>query len=379
MDTGRTVVARIPTSVAGPSRLTTNSEVATISYLKSKLSLPIPKILAWSDDPNNPAGIEYIIQEHVDGAQLHGQWPQMTSSEHMHCTKDLSFKLRDMATLEFPAYGNIYFADAPIDATSKIPLEDGFCIGPYCNPLFWNCGAGDMEMYDERIQKAGLPTLIHADYNKRNIYVSPKDTTQITGLIDWQLTCIEPAFIYAHSTPDFAALPDINPAEENDQPNSADEQWLLKDLAICHQTYDVIMTYKTPKLRPARELDSSLFRLFHYCFTTWRDGIPAIRQELMDLKGIWADLQLPGDFPYSPDEKEIAEHAQQYEDFETKQKLKAWLKIQMQTTSDGWVPNEVWEAAKEANKAAYDEWIESACSEGMTVEEADKLWPFDSR
>jgi hypothetical protein len=32
MDTGKRVVARIPTQVAGPPRLTTNSEVATVEY-----------------------------------------------------------------------------------------------------------------------------------------------------------------------------------------------------------------------------------------------------------------------------------------------------------------------------------------------------------
>lgn len=240
---------------------------------------------------------------------------------------------------------------------------------------------------DDRVQKAALPALIHADYNKRNIYVSPDDPTVITGLIDWQLTCIEPAFIYSQNTPDFAALPDIDPSEEDgdNTPKSRDEEQLLKDLSICHQTYDVIATYKCRKLRPGRQLDSSLFRLFHYCFTSWRDGAPAIRQELIDLRALWPKLKLPGtECPYSPTEQEIAEHARQFEDFETMQKLKTWLKISMQTTSDGWVPNEVWDTAQEANRAAYDEWIETAKESekkggDMTVERADKLWPFDSR
>lgn len=35
MDNGRRVVARVPTGIAGPSRLTTNSEVATMSYCKA--------------------------------------------------------------------------------------------------------------------------------------------------------------------------------------------------------------------------------------------------------------------------------------------------------------------------------------------------------
>ncbi|PGH00170.1 hypothetical protein AJ80_09224 [Polytolypa hystricis UAMH7299] len=273
METGKRVVARIPPPVAGPPRLTTNSEVATITYLQSKTSLPIFKILAWNADPSNPVGIEYIIQEHADG-----------------CTKNLSNKIKEMAALDSPVYGNIYFSGAPIEEDKNIPLEDGFIIGPYCSPLYWNCGAGDAEIYNsrnsnrgpwrnvaeytsglidtalsrlpneqtasadrlpfrgaiqdhvhlinacretmqviikgERVQASAPPTLIHPDYRKRNIYVSPDDPTQVTALIDWQLACAEPGFIYAHNAPDFAALPDVNPAEDKDeakQPLSAEE------------------------------------------------------------------------------------------------------------------------------------------------------------
>lgn len=237
---------------------------------------------------------------------------------------------------------------------------------------------------DKRIQEAATPALVHADYNMRNIYVSSDDPTVITGVIDWQLTGIEPGFIYAHTTPDFASLPDSDPSEEADTLKTDDEKRNLKDLSICNQTHDVIMTLKAPKLRPARLLDPSLFRIFHSCFTTWRDGIPAIRQELIDLRKLWTELQLPGECPYSPNKQELAKHAQQYEDFETLQKLKAWLKFSLRTTSDGWVPNEVWETAKEVNREAYGEWIQTAREseargEDMTIEKAEKLWPFDSR
>ncbi|CAG8908077.1 unnamed protein product [Penicillium egyptiacum] len=105
MDTGKRVVARIPTRIAPPPRLTTNSEVATIEYLRWKICLPVPKILAWSDDPANPTRSEYIIQDHFDGVQLHEHWSQMDTSQHMLCTKALSLKLHEMAGLDFPAYG----------------------------------------------------------------------------------------------------------------------------------------------------------------------------------------------------------------------------------------------------------------------------------
>lgn len=60
---------------------------------------------------------------------------------------------------------------------------------------------------DGRIQEAASPVLLHPELNKRNIYVSAEDPTIVTGLIDWQSASVEPAFIYANETPDFATPP----------------------------------------------------------------------------------------------------------------------------------------------------------------------------
>lgn len=80
-DNARRLVARLPTAMAGPAGLTTNSEVANIRYSKldhpfrtklarwsltlflvqSSTTVPTPKILDWSDDPSNAIGSEYII------------------------------------------------------------------------------------------------------------------------------------------------------------------------------------------------------------------------------------------------------------------------------------------------------------------------------
>lgn len=76
---------------------------------------------------------------------------------------------------------------------------------------------------DKRIKNAATPTLLQPDFNKRNIYVSAEDPTVITGLIGWQPTSIEPAFIYANEKPDFAAplgVPEEDPLE--DEQNQAE-------------------------------------------------------------------------------------------------------------------------------------------------------------
>lgn len=94
--------------------------------MKTKLSLPIPKVLDWNDDLSNPVGTEYIIQEHVMGVQLHQIWPKMNTEQHMLCTKSLSMAIKKMASLDFPAYGSLYFSDAPIDSDLTIPFEQGY-------------------------------------------------------------------------------------------------------------------------------------------------------------------------------------------------------------------------------------------------------------
>ncbi|KAF7944453.1 hypothetical protein EAE96_010845 [Botrytis aclada] len=276
LDNGKRVVARLPTRVAGPSALTTNSEVATIAYVKSHTTIPVPHILAWSDDASNPIGSEYIIMKHVEGVQLQERWLTISGSQYPACVQSVCMTMKQLAALEFPAYGSIYFENAPFDSTLKIPLSEGFCIGPHCSTTYWDCSASQMEkglivpagpwkdlaayssglianghsklsstsfqinssrppyfgtikehrnllysaqkilqklITQPQIKNASVPTLLHADVHARNIYVSDEDPTLITCLIDWQASSIEPAFTYANDVPDFAAAREESPEE----------------------------------------------------------------------------------------------------------------------------------------------------------------------
>ncbi|KAJ5382009.1 uncharacterized protein N7496_004437 [Penicillium cataractarum] len=399
MDDDSCVVARLPTSIAGPPRLTTNSEVATMTYLRSRLTLPISRVLDWSDDPSNPIGTEYIIQEPVTGAPLHQLWPTMTSEQHMLCTKALSLAMKEMASLDFPAYGSLYFSDAPLDSARKIHLEKSFCIGPHCGSIYWNRGPREIELYgdsspdcgpwknlerycqgliqtgfsrlpkyainnellphqgsnqehirllntsqsilqhlieDTRVQESATPTLLHPDFHMRNIYVSIEDPTVLTGLIDWQSTSIEPAFTYVNQTPDFASIPeDFEEDTFQDERDPKQKQKEYKDALI----YICIKGF-APKLRPARLLDESLFQLFRYSHTSWRDSATALRQDIIDLSSRWDELGVSSSCPFSPSREELGQHARDYEDLEIVRGLKRWLRRSLGTNSDGWVENE---------------------------------------
>lgn len=66
------------------------------------------------------------------------------------------------------------------------------------------------------IQKVASPTLLHPDIHKRNIFVSEDEPSQVTAIIDWQSTSIEPTFVYGIGTPDFLEDPEADIAMIDD-------------------------------------------------------------------------------------------------------------------------------------------------------------------
>ena len=125
MDNGAEVVARLPTRIAGPPKLTVCSEVATIEFgmpaimeaeasslygiVKRRTSVPLPRILDWNVNPSNPVGVEYIIMSLVPGVSLRDKWNTMSGSQQIACIGSLGRLMRELSSLNFPAYGSLYF------------------------------------------------------------------------------------------------------------------------------------------------------------------------------------------------------------------------------------------------------------------------------
>jgi serine/threonine protein kinase len=124
-------------------------------------NIPVPSVLDWSDD-DSALGTEYIIMEYAPGVQLHGQWPSMNSVQHMLCVQKASYLMAEMAKLKFPAYGSLYFADAPIAPDLKIQFTDGFCIGPHCGVRYRDTNPLEPRFYGERAPNRGPCKLLPA-------------------------------------------------------------------------------------------------------------------------------------------------------------------------------------------------------------------------
>ncbi|KAL1989377.1 hypothetical protein VTN96DRAFT_139 [Rasamsonia emersonii] len=136
MNDGNEVIAKIPCPNAGPPWYTTASEVATLKFLQSCMTIRVPKVLAWSADSENAVGAEYIIMEKIPGVALSERWETMNTMQHYKIIERIVEMEKELGSLEFPAYGSLYLRDSVSDRFRCYPLPpaldpDGlFCIGP---------------------------------------------------------------------------------------------------------------------------------------------------------------------------------------------------------------------------------------------------------
>ncbi|GLA56039.1 hypothetical protein AnigIFM63604_004097, partial [Aspergillus niger] len=137
-DSGKEVIARIPTPIAGPSHYTTASEVATMDFLRVVLGIPIPKVLAYSTSSTNPVGTEYIIMERIEGVSLASRWLSLTTEEVKSVMKQVAEIEHRTFTHSFPGYGSLY-RGKDIKGEVQIPTSvEDFCIGPVAARQFWH-------------------------------------------------------------------------------------------------------------------------------------------------------------------------------------------------------------------------------------------------
>ncbi|KAL4816249.1 hypothetical protein BDW67DRAFT_175726 [Aspergillus spinulosporus] len=381
---------KIPFQLAGPARLTTLSEVATIRYLQAKTSIPIPKILDWNhncSNINNTVGCKYIIMEHANS--------------QVRCIHAIYWTIKELVDLEFPAHVSIHFDNA-LDSVGKQLLGDGICIGLYCGTRYWGCDAGERRYYhyarqnygpypsalsieddcdglvgsglsrvpredvetekrpiyqgspaahlvllesarsllkqmtvDHRIHNSAAPVLFYPDLHMRNLFVFQDNPSAITGIIDWQSTSVEPMFWYLDKNPDFATGSEF-----------------------CTKAFKLSSRLITPRLSGPRLMDKSFFRPFCYCYRTWKDSVVVLRHEMIKTARLWKALEL---------KEELVNHTKEYQLFEAAQNLRTDLCSLLNTAEllDGMLQAVVSNPDVDDDEPVKDE---------MTLR---AIWPFD--
>ena len=108
------------------------------STVQTHTQVPVPRVLAWSSDPSNPVGVEYIIMEKAPGIQLFKAWENMSDGDQFSLVLKLTELEGQIAKVRFPACGSLYLresmgsSDKHVSLGSEMDPSHEFCIGPSC-------------------------------------------------------------------------------------------------------------------------------------------------------------------------------------------------------------------------------------------------------
>ncbi|KAI2606604.1 kinase-like domain-containing protein [Hypoxylon sp. NC1633] len=150
MDNGSAVIARIPNPNSNSPRLTIASEVATMDFALRILGLPVPKVLAWSMEADNPVQSEYIVMEEAAGDQLGDIWDTLSLETKLEIVKDLVAIEKRLLSVSFTRYGSLYFAhhgfpgcvkaeaEGDLPASLSAEIERRYVLGPVSGRGFWD-------------------------------------------------------------------------------------------------------------------------------------------------------------------------------------------------------------------------------------------------
>jgi hypothetical protein len=236
----------------------------------------------------------------------------------------------------------------------------------------------------DAVKAASKPILFHPDFHTRNIFVDVSDPTQVTGIIDWQSAAIEPAFVNALEIPDFAQeLPFDGTL---DAIRNADMDAAQADAQRCASTW-AVMVHLCPKLGEAASvLDPLLCRYMAASSCGWLDDMVSVRSLLADLSKRWESLGLPGRSLYRPSQSDLQDLSVKLDELESTQRLRMYMARLLRCEMDGWVSAERWEEILPIYREQYEQFIDACIasreegeSEGVAVEKAQRLWPFDLR
>ncbi|KAI6040112.1 hypothetical protein EDC04DRAFT_2679705 [Pisolithus marmoratus] len=99
-------------------RLKTESEIATMQYLRDKTSIPVPDVYHYNSNPYNRLGGEYILMSKAAGIPLSQVYYAMSNKELKSLFTNLASIILPLFAQRFSHIGSLYFGPSPDVSTS---------------------------------------------------------------------------------------------------------------------------------------------------------------------------------------------------------------------------------------------------------------------
>lgn len=192
---------------------------------------------------------------------------------------------------------------------------------------------------------------------------------------------MEPAYVFAAETPDFAAgLPEQEASEQAVDEGSTESQAFANfkaDVDFCVRTWSIVPSI-CPKFRETSQLDDSVLQLLSAPSNGWLEDADSLRLILSNIKQKWTELELPGDSFYQHTEKEAEALEVRLDRKRSTQRLREFLSRHLGCDDDGWVAAHRWDDILPRYREIYRSFVKSVAKSDPD-EDADDLWPFDQR
>ncbi|KAI0287109.1 hypothetical protein BC826DRAFT_73329 [Russula brevipes] len=116
---GRVVIARVARRFM--PRRKTESEVATMEYVRTHTSIPVPNVHFYDSNPYNRLGGEYIIMSKADGVPLSSVYQFMPHKTLIALLDNLASIVIPLFAHRFSSVGSLYNGPAPVGSTAPRP------------------------------------------------------------------------------------------------------------------------------------------------------------------------------------------------------------------------------------------------------------------
>lgn len=85
----------------------TESEIATLNYLRRNTMIPVPRRIAWDSSSENELDFEWILLETLDGATVGSVWRTMPWDAKLTLAKDLASIFSQLWSQRFDSIGSL--------------------------------------------------------------------------------------------------------------------------------------------------------------------------------------------------------------------------------------------------------------------------------
>ena len=261
----------------------TESEFATVKYVREHTHIPVPETYFVNFDPTHAVGAQFVLMERIPGASLYSIWEDLSTKHKLAAMDQIADVLAQLSGLKFDQIGsiNMHGSIGPLQTLSL--AEQGVVRGPFDTMeeyMFSFIAEGsalspDMEpMYAEirtRLHKDiedqdddGLYNppfrLIHGDFDGQNMLFTWPDHSQppkLSGVIDWDFSYTGPQY-YLYEYPIF--IQDVDWSKEKYELNK-----------ILRKNFVRMIAQKFPKGSDEREDAREAFRQKTYAYNTFRN------------------------------------------------------------------------------------------------------------